>query len=70
MTGAPAFDPSGRLTQIRDAVIAAFENVLDGVRIPDVVSLDDILASAPGLEPGGIDLTDAEAEAFYEAMGF
>lgn len=34
------------------------------------MSVDEILAGAPGIEPGGIDgLTDVEAEAFFEAMG-
>lgn len=70
--GTPERDARGRLTQLYDAVIqpaAAFaQGIALGVREP--LSLDDILASAPGLEIGGIPgLTEEEAVSFLRAIG-
>ena len=53
-----------------DAAIDAAPDPLSGSAVPAAVSLDEIIASAPGIEPGGIEgLTDAEFDAFYAAMG-
>ena len=68
--GSPTHNYEGRLTEIIGATIEAAPDPLDGVGISDPVSLDDILASAPGPDPGGgLQLTDEEAEAFLDAMG-
>ncbi len=68
--GSPEFDARGRLTHIRSAEIIAAPDPLGGSAVPDAVSLEEILASAPGVEPGGIEgLTDAEFDSFFEAMG-
>jgi hypothetical protein len=69
VTGAPELDMRGRLTRIHDATIEAAPEPLAGEVVPGVVSLEEILASAPGIEPGGIELTEAEFDAFFEAMG-
>lgn len=70
VTGVPELDGRGRLTHIHDAVIGAASDPLGGTGVPEAVSLDEILNSASGIEPGGIEgLTDAEFDAFYEAMG-
>lgn len=69
--GTPERDARGRLTQLHDVVIqpaAQFPGIALGSREP--VSLDDLLASAPGLEIGGIpDLTEDEAVSFLRAIG-
>jgi hypothetical protein len=69
VTGTPELDTRGRLTHIHDATIEAAPDPLAGDVVPGVVSLEEILASAPGIEPGGIGLTEAESDAFFEAMG-
>lgn len=70
VTGAPVRDTRGRLTHIHDATVVAAPDPLSGSVVPAAVSLDEILASAPGVEPGGIaGLTDAEFDSFFEAMG-
>lgn len=70
MKGFPEFDARGRLTHLRSAEIIAAPDPLGGSAVPDAVSLEEILASAPGVEPGGIEgLTDAEFDSFFEAMG-
>ena len=69
VTGTPELDTRGRLTHIHDATIEAAADPLAGDVVPGVVSLEAILASAPGIEPGGIELTEAESDAFFEAMG-
>lgn len=70
VTGAPELDPHGKVTGVRDADIVAMESPLAGQPMPAPVSLDYILGSAPGLEPGGlVGLTDSEADSFFEAMG-
>lgn len=69
VTGAPELDTRGRLTHINDATIDSAPDPLSGAVMPDVVSLDEILRSAPGPDPnGGIDLTDEEYASFLEAM--
>lgn len=69
VTGTPELDARGRLTHIYDSTIEAAPDPLAGEVVPGVVSLEEILASAPGIEPGGIELTEAESDAFFEAMG-
>lgn len=70
VTGAPELDADGRVSGIRDAHIRPMEDPLADTGVPAPVSLEEILASAPGLEPGGLSgLTDAEADAFFETMG-
>ncbi len=70
VTGTPEHDARGRLTHIHDAAVVAAPEPLGGSGVPEAVSLDEILASAPGVKPGGIEgLTDAEFDSFYEAMG-
>ena len=71
VTGMPEHDVRGRLSHIHDAAIGAAPDPLGGNSVPEAVALEEILASASGIEPGGIEgLTDAEFDAFYEAMGF
>lgn len=70
VTGGPEHDARGRLTHIRDAVVDPAPDPLGGVVVPAAVSLNEILASAPGIEPGGIEgLSDAEFDSFFAAMG-
>jgi hypothetical protein len=69
VTGTSEFDIRGRLTHIHDATIEAAPDPLAGEIVPGVMSLEESLASAPGIEPGGIELTEAEFDAFFEAMG-
>lgn len=70
VTGAAERDARGQLTRIREARLEPAPDPLSGRAVPDRVSVEDVLASAPGVEPGGvIDLTDEEADAFFEAMG-
>lgn len=70
VTGASGLDARGRLAHIHDATIEAAPDPLGGASLAEAMSLDEILASAPGIEPRGIEgLTDTEADAFFEAMG-
>ncbi len=70
VTGVPERDALGRLTHIHDAVVASAPDPLGGSAVPAAVSLDEILGTAPGVEPGGIEgLTDAEFDSFLKAMG-
>ncbi len=72
VTGSPELDSQGRLTHIHDASIEKAPDPLNssGSGATAHVSIDAILAGAPGIEHGGIEgLTDAEASAFFEAMG-
>ncbi|MDQ1106065.1 hypothetical protein [Nocardioides zeae] len=69
VTGTPERDADGTLTHLHDAIIVTAPDPLSGSGVPASVPLDDILASAPGLEPGGIEgLTDDEFDAFFAAM--
>ncbi len=69
VTGAPERDARGRLTHIHEAAVVAAPDPLDGSVVPAAVSLDEILASAPGPDiDGGIELTDEEFAAFLEAV--
>jgi hypothetical protein len=68
VTGSPELDARGRLAQIHDAAIVAAPDPLGWAVVPGVVSLDEILRSAPGPDPeGGIDLNDEEFASFLEA---
>lgn len=68
VTGTPERDARGRLTEIHGAAIGPAAAPA-GAGIRDAVSLDAILASAPGPAAGGIPgLTEAEANAFFEAL--
>lgn len=70
VVGSPTHNSEGRLTEIIGATIEAAPDPLDGGGISDSVSIEDILASAPGPDPdGGLHVTDEEAEAFFDAMG-
>lgn len=72
VVGSPERDPKGKISQIHEAVVTAAPPLPDGVQVgaPPNISLEEILASAPGPMFGGItDLTDEEAEAFFEAIG-
>lgn len=70
VTGAPERDDRGRLSRIRDAAVVAAPDPLSGAGVTEPVPVDEILASAPGVEPGGIQgLTVHEADAFLESIG-
>ncbi|MDR1079292.1 MAG: hypothetical protein LBL55_11700 [Propionibacteriaceae bacterium] len=70
VTGIAGRDARGRIVSVREAEVVALPDPLNGARIPESISVEEILASAPGLEPGGIPgLSDEEAEAFFAAMG-
>lgn len=70
VVGSPTHNSDGRLTEIVGATIEAAPDPLDGLGVPDSVSVEGILASAPGPAPdGGLHLTDEEAESFFDAMG-
>lgn len=65
--GTPEMGGDGRLSQISDAVVSVAPDPIGEDRIPARVSLEKILARAPGPTPGGIPgLTDTEIEAFLE----
>lgn len=70
--GVPARDEKGRLTQIHEAVVEAASVRVSGVElgVPESVSLEEILARAPGPMLGAIrDLTDDEADGLLDALG-
>lgn len=72
VVGTPERDSKGRLSQIHEAIVEAAPLLPAGVGlgVPEPVSLEDVLASAPGPNFGGIhDLTDDEADAFLDALG-
>lgn len=70
VTGSAEFDMRGRPKQIMGALIAAAPDPVGTTLVPESVAVEDILESAPGLEPGGIPgLSDAESDAFFDAMG-
>lgn len=70
VVGAPEHDLKGRLAQIHEAVIGPATPIPGSIGTRDVVSLDRVLASAPGAEMGGIPgLTDEEAESYLKAIG-
>lgn len=69
VSGSPVVDAGGRLTHIHEASVEAAPHFVDGSRLRDVVSLDEILSSAPGPDPdGGIELTDDEFDLFWAAL--
>ncbi len=71
VTGRPGNDSSGSLAYIHDAKVEPTPDPLGGASPPRVMSLEEILASAPGPPPsGGLGLTEEESDAFLEAMGF
>ena len=70
ITGAPELDSQGRISSVRNANIVPMVSPQEGAGAPASMTVEDILASAPGLEAGGlVGLTDDEADAFFEAMG-
>ncbi|MFW0793793.1 hypothetical protein AAFP30_08280 [Gordonia sp. CPCC 205515] len=70
VTGSPEFDSQGQLKRIHGAAITAATDPIGSHTIPEALSLEEILASAPGIEPGGIEgLTEAESGAFFDAIG-
>lgn len=70
VTGTPEVDAVGKLTQISEASVELAPDPLGSQEVRAVMSLDEILDSAPGPIVGGIaGLTDAEVEAFLEAIG-
>lgn len=70
VVGTPEFDNQGRLVQIHRATLTAAPAALGDSGVAASLSVEQILASAPGADPGALDgLTDAEADAFFEAMG-
>ncbi|HNV11452.1 MAG TPA: hypothetical protein PKN27_08980 [Propionibacteriaceae bacterium] len=72
VVGTPERDAKGRLAQIHEAVIEPAHLLPAGVTVglPVAVSLEDMMASAPGPTFGGIQgLTDEEADGFLDALG-
>jgi hypothetical protein len=70
VVGTPDLDSKGRLAQIHDATIERAAPLPAAVGVREPVSLDAILESAPGPDPGGLPgLTAQEAEAFLQAIG-
>jgi hypothetical protein len=71
VVGLPEFDAQGRLVQILGARVTPAPAALpEDSTIPAPLSVEAILTGAPGVEPGAIEgLTDAEADAFFEAIG-
>lgn len=68
--GAPEVDLAGKLTYINDASVELAPDPLSGQPFPSSTTLEEILASATGPTLGGIGgLTDAEVDAFLEAIG-
>lgn len=68
VTGVPDYDSAGVLTSIRRASITSADPVT-GAGIGPAVALNDILRAAPTPDPdGGIDLTDAEFDAFLDVL--
>lgn len=69
-TGRPEVDAQGKLTNIKEASVVPALDPLGGQQARPSLSLDEILAGAPGPTMGGIPgLTDVELEAFLEAIG-
>jgi hypothetical protein len=72
VVGTPGRDANGRLTQVHEAVVEAAPLLPPdvGLGVAEPVSLEEILASAPGPMFGGIHgLTDGEADGFLDALG-
>lgn len=70
VAGAPEYDAHGRLVQIHRATVTAAPPAFADGGSPSSLSVQQILAGAPGAEPGAIEgLTDAEADAFFTAIG-
>lgn len=69
VVGKPEYDGAGRLRRLHAAQLGAAGDLPAGLGVPDPVSLEEILASAPGVEPGaGIELTDEEFDSFMAAI--
>jgi hypothetical protein len=70
VTGSPEHEANGRLTRMHDVTIEAAPDPLGGNDARRVVSLDEILASAPGLDldSPGIGLTPEESESFWAVL--
>lgn len=66
--GDATLSPSGRVV-LNNARVLATGDPAAAFLSSHVVSLDEILASAPGPDPsGGLDLTDEEAAEFLRAI--
>nr|BFF12458.1 hypothetical protein GCM10025699_37610 [Microbacterium flavescens] len=70
IVGTPERDVKGRLAQIHAATIEAASPIPADIGVRGAVSLNDILASAPGAELGAVPgLTEDEAELYLKAIG-
>lgn len=68
--GAPEYDAHGRLVQIHRATVTAAPPAFADGDTSSSLSVEQMLAGAPGAEPGAIEgLTDAEADAYFAAIG-
>ncbi|WP_415972522.1 hypothetical protein [Rhodococcus sp. 077-4] len=70
VTGTPEVGADGQLKRLLNSRIAALPESVAETGVSDAVPLGDILADAPGIEPGGIDgVSNDEADAFFAALG-
>lgn len=70
VAGTPEYDAHGRLVQIHRATVTAAPPAFADADPPGSLSVEQILAGAPGAQAGAIEgLTDAEADAFFAAVG-
>lgn len=71
--GVPEYDSDGGLVSVRNASVSGMgDSLVDplaGALVPSVVPLEEILASAPGPDPGhAIALSDDEFDSFLRAV--
>lgn len=70
VTGIPERNARGQLVQIVESEIEPATSIPGTPGVREVITLDDILASAPGATPGPLaGLTDAETESYLKAIG-
>lgn len=70
VVGTPERDAKGRVSQIVGAVIEATDPLPPGFTIPETIALEEILSTAPTPRFDGLpELTDEEADAFFDALG-
>jgi hypothetical protein len=66
--GLPEYDSDEELVSIRNASISSADLLADAP-VPSAVPIEQILASAPGPDPGlGLDLTDDDFDSFLRAI--